>query len=216
MPEPLFRRGRLPWRVARGLFLAAIAAFVIVVAVRAMGQAFDQEDFPDALLAKAELMPVIFPLHMLTGALALLLVPLVVVLRRRPDRHRIAGRITAAVVLVAGVTAFPVALVAPVTVWSAVGFTVQGATWLAFLGLGLWNIRRGRIAAHRMFMLLMAATTSGAIFFRIFLASWIVLAQGKHFAVFYACDAWIAWLLPLLVMFAVIRRPGIVRAGESD
>lgn len=57
-------------------------------------------------------------------------------------------------------------------------------------------------------MLLMIATASGAIFFRIYLASWAILAQGKHFAVFYAWNAWnawLAWLLPLLGTALVLR-----------
>ena len=55
----------------------------------------------------------------------------------------------------------------------------------------------GRIAAHRVCMLLMLATTSGAVFFRVFLALWALTAQGRHFEAFYACNAWIGWLLPL-------------------
>ena len=90
----------------------------------------------------------------------------------------------------------------------ALRFAAQASAWLAFLVLGLWNIRRGRVAQHRLFMLLMTATASGAIFFRIYLASWVILAQGRHFAVFYACDAWIAWLLPLLATLVFAKRTG--------
>lgn len=192
-------------RALRWVILAGIAGFVTMVAVKAFLQTFDQDDFPDDLLLKVELMPVIFPVHMFTGALALVLVPLALLLRRWRKWHRIAGRIAAADVLVAGVTAYPVALVAPVTPWSAAGFTAQATAWLGFLALGLWNIRQGRAARHRMFMLLMTATASGAIFFRVYLASWAILAQGKHFAVFYAWNAWLAWLLPLLGTALVLR-----------
>lgn len=169
-------------------------------------QTFDQDDFPEDLLIKVELLPVIFPLHMFTGALALLLIPLVLLARRWPRWHRIAGRIAAVDILIAGVTAYPVALVAPVTWWSAAGFTAQATVWLGLLALGIWNIRHGRIAAHRACMIMMAATATGAIFFRVYLASWVVFAQGRHFNVFYAVDAWIAWLLPLLAAFAFIKQ----------
>lgn len=192
----------------RWIVLAGVAAFVTMVAVKAFMQALDQDDFPEDLLVKVELMPTVFPLHMLAGALALVLVPAALLLRPWPRWHRLAGRIAAADVLVAGVTAYPVALVAPVTAWSAAGFAAQATVWLAFLALGLWNIRHGRVAAHRRCMLLMTATASGAIFFRIYLASWAILAQGKHFAVFYACDAWIAWLLPLLATLVFVKRTG--------
>lgn len=192
-------------RALRWAILAAIAGFVTMVAVKAFMQTFDQDDFPEDLLLKVELMPVIFPVHMFTGALALVLIPLAVLLRPWRKWHRMAGRIAAADVAIAGLTAYPVALVAPVTIWSAAGFSAQATAWLLFLGLGIWNIRRGRPERHRMFMLLMTATASGAIFFRIYLASWAILAQGRHFAVFYAWNAWFAWLLPLLGTALVLR-----------
>lgn len=176
-----------------------------MVAVKAFLQSFDQDDFPEDLLLKVELMPVVFPVHMFTGALALVLIPLAFLLRPRRKWHRIAGRVAAADIVVAGLTAYPVALVAPVTRWSAAGFSAQATVWLIFLALGIRSIRRGQPARHRAFMLLMTATASGAIFFRVYLASWAILAQGKHFAVFYAWNAWLAWLLPLLGTALVLR-----------
>ena len=199
-------------RVITLIILAAICGFVIMAAAKALTAAFLNEDFPESLAIKVELLPVIFPLHMVTGGLALLLVPLAIALRRRPRWHRIAGRIAAADVLVAGVTALPVALIVPVTPWSAAGFTAQGCAWLALLGLGVWNIRHGRVAAHRAMMVMLAATTSGAIFFRIYLALWAIFAQGHHFELFYACDAWIAWLLPLGISARMMRQNGTWRS----
>ena len=199
-------------RALRWVILTAIAAFVIMAAIKALTAAFLNDDFPEGLAIKVELLPVIFPLHMLTGGLALLLVPLAIALRRRPRWHRIAGRIAAADVLVAGVTALPVALVVPVTLGSALGFTAQGGAWLILLALGIWNIRRGRIAAHRAMMVMLAATTSGAIFFRIYLALWAIFAHGRHFDLFYACDAWIAWLLPLGISARLMRQNGTWRS----
>ena len=199
-------------RVIRWAILAAIAAFVIMAAAKALTSAFLNEDFPESLAIKVELLPVIFPLHMLTGGMALLLVPLAIMLRRWPRWHRIAGRIAAIDVLLAGVTALPVAWTVPVTNWSAAGFMAQGGAWLTLLGLGVWNIRRGRIAAHQAMMVMLAATTSGAIFFRIYLALWAIFAQGKHFELFYACDAWIAWLLPLAISARLMRQHGTWRS----
>lgn len=177
----------------------------MVVATKAFMQTFDQDDFPEDLLVKVEHLPLIFPVHMFTGALALLLVPLALILRPWPRWHRIAGRIAAADVLVAGVTAFPVAWFMPLTPWSGAGFMAQASVWLTCLALGIRNIRHGRVAAHRACMLLMTATASGAIFFRVYLASWVILAQGRHFAAFYSVDAWIAWLLPLLGMALYLK-----------
>ncbi len=191
-------------RTAQIVILSAIAGFVLYTAVKAFSAAFANDDFPETLAVKVELLPLIFPIHMITGALALILVPLALALRRRRNWHRWIGRVAATDVLVSGLTAFPVAWVAPVTIWSAAGFSAQAATWLVLLGLGIWNIRRRRIAAHRSCMLLMLATTTGAVFFRIWLALWAMYGTSRGFEAFYVCDSWIAWLLPLGLMALVL------------
>lgn len=184
-------------RAAWLVILSAIAVFVLYVAERGLSAAFDSSDFPESLAVKVELLPVTFPLHMITGALALILVPLALILRPRRQWHRWVGRIAAANVLIAGITAYPVAWVAPVTTASALGFSAQATTWLVLLGLGIYNIRNRRIAAHRACMLLMLAATSGAVFFRIYLALWAIYGSSRWYETFYALDSWIAWLLPV-------------------
>ena len=171
------------------------------------------DDFPEALAIKVELMPVLFPLHMLAGGLALVLVPLAILLRHRPEWHRPVARVTATIVLVAGVTAFPVALIAPVTLGSALGFTAQGALWLVLLVLGIRHIRAGRVAQHRACMLLMAAATSGAVFFRVYLALFAIYGSMRHYEAFYVADAWLAWGLPVAITALVLNRAGDLRAN---
>jgi len=46
--------------------------------------------------------------------------------------------------------------------------------------------------------LMMAAVTSGALFFRVYLGLWKIVGWSAHFETFYAVDAWIAWGLPLI------------------
>lgn len=145
---------------------------------------------------------------MITGGLALLLVPAMLVLSQYPRWHKLLATLTVPVVLVAGLTAFPVALVAPVTPVSAWGFAAQGAVWLALLGLGIWHIRAKRIARHRACMLLMAATTTGAVLFRIHLALFALWGHPRDYEAFYALNAWIAWLLPLIAMAFFLKRTG--------
>lgn len=198
-------------RLLSTVVLAAIAAFVIATAYKALLAPLHVDDFPEELAVKAELLPVTFPLHMVSGALALVLVPLAILLRGAPRWHRPVARIAALDVVVAGVTAFPVALVAPVTVWSAWGFAAQGAVWLILLALGLYHIRAGRSEQHRACMLLMAATMTGAIFFRVYLALWAIFAQGRHYELFYAVDAWVAWSVPLGLTALVLRQQRIRR-----
>ncbi len=193
-------------RATRVVLISMIAGFVIYIATRAAWSTFYNDEFPDSLAIKVELMPFLFPLHMITGALALLLLPIAYTLRRNSRWHRPIGRIAAIDVLISGVTAYPVALIVPVTAWSAAGFSAQATVWLILLGLGIYNIRRRRVAAHRACMLLMVATTSGAIFFRVFLALWAQYGSIRQFEIFYAIDAWIAWILPLGVCALLLRR----------
>ena len=200
-------------RVLRVAILAAIAAFVISTAWKALRAPWLTDDFPEALAVKVELMPLIFPLHMVAGGLALVLVPLAILLHQRPGWHRPVARLTALVVLVAGVTAFPVALIAPVTTGSALGFAAQGTLWLGLLGLGIHHIRAGRVAQHRTCMLLLAAATSGAVFFRVWLALFAIYGSMRHYEVFYALDAWLAWGLPVAITGLVLNRAGDLRAN---
>ncbi len=185
--------------ISRHLILAALAAFVIYTALRGISESWNNDGFPESLAVKLELMPFLFPIHMISGGLALLLVPLAISLRFK-RWHKLAGRIAAADILIAGITAIPVALQAPVTKISAAGFTAQAVTWLVLLALGVWNIRQGKVKIHRACMLMLAAVTSGAMFFRVYLALSKLVIPPNHFYDFYAADAWIAWGLPLLAV----------------
>ena len=186
----------------------------MLAAWKALRAPFALDEFPEALAVKVDLLPLVFPLHMVTGGLALLLVPLTFLLRRHPRWHRPIGRITAIDVVLAGLTAYPVALVAPVTRISALGFSAQATVWLILLGLGIRYIRHGRVAAHRACMLLMAAATSGALAFRIALATWAILGSMRHYEAFYAADAWLAWSLPLGLTAFLLHRTGGLRADH--
>ncbi|MEO7634080.1 MAG: DUF2306 domain-containing protein [Sphingomicrobium sp.] len=212
MPLPLFVAAdrnrpnrKLRWAIITFFALAA-ALFVADVVRKALTEAFIHDDFPEQLAIKAEQLPLLFPIHMITGALALLLIPLAIAVRRRPRWHRPLARVAAIDVVIAGLTAFPVAWIGPVTRWSAAGFMAQAATWLALLALGLWHIRHGRRAEHRRAMLMMAATASGAIVFRILLALSASFSHPLGFATFYSCDAWLAWLLPLSLTAYGLKR----------
>ena len=190
------------------LVLAAIAAFVTSVAYKALRAPFAVEDFPDSLYVKVERIPAIFTVHMVAGGLALLLVPLAILLSERPRWHRPVARIAALDIAIAGVTAFPVALVVPVTQVSAAGFCAQGLAWLVLLTAGIVFIRRKQPARHRACMLMLAAVTSGAVFFRVYLALWAMFGSLRWFEEFYALDAWVAWLIPLALTAFLLKRAG--------
>ncbi len=192
------------WRVLRFAMLAGLGIFVTYAALRAISESWDNDGFPEALAVKLELMPLIFPIHMVAGGLSLLLVPLALNLRGT-RWHRQMGRVAAFDILLAGLTAIPVALDQPVTRVSAAGFTMQALTWMSLLGFGIWHIRRGHVAQHRAAMLMLAAVTSGALFFRLYLALWKLVGLRGHFNEFYACDAWVAWMLPLMIVALMLK-----------
>jgi Predicted membrane protein (DUF2306) len=194
-------------RLPLSLTIIAILLFVTYTGIRAVFEAWNNDSFPEALAVKLELLPIIFPVHMVTGGLSLLLVPVTIYLRKTPF-HKIMGRITAADIFLAGVTAPFVAWAVPVTIVSAAGFTTQALLWMSLLAAGIWNIRNNRIEAHKTCMLLMAAVTSGAMFFRIFLGLWARFGDHHYFNEFYAFNAWIAWGLPLSAVFVLSRVSG--------
>ena len=70
----------------------------------------------------------------------------------------------------------------------------------------------GLVFIQFLLMVMLAATTSGAIFFRIYLALWAIFAHGRYFDLFYACDAWIAWALPLGISARFMRQNGTWRS----
>ncbi len=191
------------WWAKRVVFLVLVI-FLMFTAAKAMRETFDNGDFPEALAVKVDLLPIIFPVHMLTGGLALLLVPLAIGLRGT-RWHRWAGRAAGIDILCAGLTAIPVALTAPLTPVAAAGFSTQALVWLALLAKGYWHIRRRDIAGHWQTMVMLAAVTSGAMFFRIYLALWAIYGTRRQLTIFYGVDSWVAWLLPLLLVAMILK-----------
>ena len=61
-PRPALQTLRVP-------SLAGLAAFVIRAAMLARESPWQLDEFPEALPIKAELLPWLFPLHMITGGL---------------------------------------------------------------------------------------------------------------------------------------------------
>ena len=55
---------------------------------------------------------------------------------------------------------------------------------------------------------LLAATTTGAVFFRLYLALLAIWGDLRHYEAFYALDAWIAWSLPLAATAFFLKRTG--------
>jgi hypothetical protein len=192
------------WRNVVG---ATAAAFAVSVGITGLLEATGQIDLPLALEPLAGRLPVIFPLHMAAGALALILIAAALSLRDRPALHRPVGRTALAFVLVGGAAALPSALSSSADTLARAGFFAQGVAWLALAAVGYGAIRVRRLTLHRCAMLAMASIAFGAVVLRLMLAA--LDALGSDVEAWYGVLAWAAWLIPLasvLISSAVGKR----------
>ena len=146
----------------------------------------------------AERMPVVFKAHMVSSAVALLLIPAVIAMRRRPDVHRMLGRVLGAFVVIGGLTALPVAIFSHSSFVARAGFFVQGLVWMSLLAAAILAIRKGDRARHVSLMLAMAAVATGAVWFRLMIGSAIYF--HLPFEPVYSAAAWFGWLVPLAIV----------------
>jgi uncharacterized membrane protein YozB (DUF420 family) len=195
-----------------GLILAGLAvSFGGVISVVALGSAIGFIALPYTLALIDQALPAVFRVHMAASAFALLLLPVVIACRHRTTIHRNLGRGVACCVIIGGMTALPVALVSTSSPASRWGFAVQGCVWLMCLVVGLKAIRRRDRTGHIRAMLAMTAVTTGAVWFR--LATGLAALAALPMEPTYAITAWLAWLVPLVI---VLSWPGPVigpRAG---
>ena len=151
-----------------------------------------------------ERMPLVFSAHMITSAVALLLMPAVILVRHRPQVHRMLGRLVGAFVVAGGLTALPVAIFSDSSLAARAGFFAQALVWMYLLARGILAIRSGDRRTHLFLMLAMFAVTTGAVWFRLLTGFAIVL--HLPFAPVYAASAWLGWLIPLTLVIAYRRR----------
>ena len=177
------------------------------VGVVALGSGSGLIALPYEMFVLDQRVPVVFRLHMLSSAMALLLVPFVIGVRHRPSLHRKLGRVLGFFVVTGALTALPVAVLSHSSLPARAGFFVQGLVWLALLTGGLMAIRRRDRATHARFMVAMAAVATGAIWFRLMTGTAIMLKLP--FEQCYAMAAWLGWLIPLTI---VIRFPAVFPA----
>ena len=143
-------------------------------------------------------MPNIFRAHMVTSAAALLLGPVVILLRHRPNDHRMLGRVVGAFVLAGGLTALPVAIFSNSSSVARAGFFAQGLVWLYLLVRGVSAIRAHDRRTHGRLMLAMYAVATGAVWFRVMTGT--AIALHLPFAEIYAAAAWLGWMIPLTMV----------------
>lgn len=197
-------------RGARTLALAAGVALSISVGMVAIGSGLGVIELPFQMHLVDERLPVIFRLHMVASALALLMLPAVIAARRQPHVHRTLGRLLGVFVFAGGISALPVAIFSNSSELARAGFFVQGLVWMALFFSAVRAIRTRRIELHARLMLAMAAVTTGAVWFRAVTGSAILL--GLPFEATYTAAAWLCWLLPMMVVLRMGRPLTLVRA----
>jgi hypothetical protein len=92
--------------------------------------------------------------HIIPAALLIVLMPLQFVARLRPRWHRWSGRILLALGFVVGITALIMTYTMAIGGANEIAvITLYATLFLIFLALGFRNIRRGRVARHREWMI---------------------------------------------------------------
>lgn len=191
----------------RAAGLALAVGLFTIVAVIAIGSGLGSIALPFEMWLLDQKMPVIFRLHMVASGAALLLLPVILALRRRPKLHRKFGWLLGAFVVAGGLTALPVAIFSASSLPARAGFFVQGLVWLGLLGSAIAAIRSGDRMRHAFLMLAMCAVTTGAVWFRVMIGT--AIALDGPFDAIYAAAAWLGWMLPLALVVAV--RPHLMR-----
>jgi hypothetical protein len=158
-------------------------------------------------------LPVLFQLHMASAGLAALAVPLAIACHGL-SVHRLVGGMTTALVLAAGVSAVPVALMSEAHALARVGFIAQATAWMVLLLAGLNAIRDGDGPRHVRLMLAVAAVTSGALWLR--LATWAAVRLEAPFVAAYSIAAWLSWLVPLGIVALLTAPARKMRKRKGD
>jgi Predicted membrane protein (DUF2306) len=205
------RRTDTEGRVLRGAALMLIVLSLPVV-VLAAATASGLVRLPYELSLLDQRLPILFRVHMMSAGLALLLVPAAIACNGS-SVHRVLGRSAAALVLIGGITALPVALASAASWPARAGFFTQGLVWIGLVLVAVHAIRAGKRRQHMWLMLAVAAVASAALWLR--MASWLAVRLELPFEPAYALAAWLSWLLPLAMIGLLARIRGAPRAASA-
>lgn len=116
---------------------------------------------------------------------------------RRPDVHRLLGRVYFGAVLVSGVSAVVLAPSSTGGVAAHFGFGMLGVLWVATTVTAVARARAGRLGAHRQWMIRSYALCLAAVTLRLYLPFSQVI--GIPFNEAYAAISWLCWVPNLVV-----------------
>ena len=166
---PSFERRRAA-SLAAALLIGLSALLVVSAAVLAVQSGLGLTPLPYPLFVVLQKLPLVFPLHMIASGVALILIPAAILARGHRRLHRTLGRLTAACVMLGGLTVLLVATASEASVAARAGFFVQGLVWIALLLAAITAIRRNNRALHARCMIAMACVASGAPWLRLVMA----------------------------------------------
>ena len=157
------------------------------------------------------------PAHFFGAGMALLLVPLqlsAVVRRRWPALHRVGGLLSAAAILVGGISGLSLAQHAQGGWSSRLGFSVLSLLWIAVTANGIRLAIAGELARHRRWMAYSIALTAGAVTLRLMLG---LGAGALHlpFMAVYVTASWASWLINLALCAWLLRLLGRRRLNAA-
>jgi uncharacterized membrane protein len=204
VPQRPARVSRTPrwWWPAAVLTLLVVAYSLRYVIV-------GESAYVPELRASFRARPLAINAHTLFGpiALALGLVQLLPAMRqsRRWRAHRIIGRIYGGAATVLAIAGLYLAVYSAGGFITHIGFGLLAAGVLVTVMSGYLAIRRGRIVAHREWMLRSYALIFGAVTLRLWLPLLIIAYQGA-FLPAYKWVAWVSWVPNILLAEWIIRR----------
>lgn len=180
--------------------IAAVVGIVLAasVGITALGSAIGLPPLPEQLAELDQRLPSIFRTHMVASGLGLILLPWILLLRRRPSVHRVLGRIGAGLLFVGAATALPCALLSESAPVARLGFLAQGVLCLVFVVGGVRAIEAREVRRHAQMMARLGALVFGVIVLRVALA--MAASLGWPFDPTYAVLAWLSWALPLAIV----------------
>ena len=162
------------------------------------------------------------PAHFFGAGLALLLVPVQLsrwVRRRWPALHRASGWVSAAAILVGGISGLSMAQHAQGGWLSRIGFSMLALLWLGITANAIRLAVRREFARHGTWMAYSIALTTGAITLRVMLGVGTGV-MGWPFMPVYVTVAWASWMFNLAVCAAWLalsarRLPAPPHAGAA-
>ncbi len=190
-------RSRNDWKSLAVIWLC-LAFFAVQASWEGLSYIFGQPETFDTLFReKYEAHLGLVRTHAVASSIALCLglVPFLP-WSRIANVHAWIGRLYALSVIVGGLTALPMALMAEGGLFSRLAFLLQGALWLATIVLAVKSAREHKFSSHRRAMIRNYALTYSAVGSRLLLHG--LQAGGLSFTEIYPLLSW-TWVMGLAV-----------------